>query len=126
MAEFIEKQAAIDALGEEPVKWIDAEFDLGTQDQWRLDVKAIKAVPPADVRPVVRSQWKKNDNGTYSCERCHSWIPKQQWHYANYCLYCGAYMYEGEDAEYLSRVSKIEPMSQKAHRKRNSKYKKAN
>jgi len=47
-----------------------------------------------DVRPVVRSHWKKNDNGTYSCERCHSWIPEEQRHYANWCLYCGADMRE--------------------------------
>lgn len=51
MAEYIERQAAIEALGEEPENWIDAEFDLGTQDQWRWDVKAIKAVPSADVVP---------------------------------------------------------------------------
>lgn len=96
MTEYIEKQAAIDALGEEPEIWCETDEEAATRNQWERDKVAIEAVPPADVRPVVRSQWKKNDNGTYSCKRCHSWIPKQQWHYANYCLYCGAYMYEGD------------------------------
>lgn len=62
------------------------------------DLYDLKKLPPADVRPVVRSHWKKNDNGTYSCERCHSWIPEEQRHYANWCLYCGADM-RGGDAE---------------------------
>ena len=63
--------------------------------------KSIEAIPPADVRPVVHSHWKKNDNGTYSCERCHSWIPEEQRHYANWCLYCGADM-RGGDAKWES------------------------
>jgi len=57
---------------------------------------SLKDIPPADVRPVVRSHWKKNDNGTYSCERCHSWIPEEQRHYANWCLYCSADMRSGD------------------------------
>lgn len=63
----------------------------------RFALKDVDVIP-ADVRPVVRSHWKKNDNGTYSCERCHSWIPEEQWHYANWCLYCGTDM-RGDDAE---------------------------
>ena len=51
MTEYIDRQAAIEALVEEPENWIDDEFDLGTQDQWRWDVKAIKEVPSADVVP---------------------------------------------------------------------------
>ena len=37
-------------------------------------------------------KWKKNDNGTYSCSLCQSWIPSEQHYYARYCLYCGAKM----------------------------------
>ena len=39
-----------------------------------------------------KGEWIKNDNGTYSCSVCQSWIPKEQYHYARYCLYCGADM----------------------------------
>lgn len=44
--------------------------------------------------PSVRKmgKWIKNDNGTWSCSKCSSWIPDEQHYYANYCLYCGADM----------------------------------
>ena len=87
--EYIEKQAAIDAL----IEW----YGCKPNDIEEFE-EIIEAKPPADVRPVVRSHWKKNDNGTYSCERCHSWIPEEQRHYANWCLYCDADM-RGGDAE---------------------------
>jgi len=47
-------------------------------------------------KPINRGRWIKNDNGTYSCSECHSWIPNEQHHYARYCLYCGAIMNEVE------------------------------
>ena len=37
-------------------------------------------------------KWILNDNGTFSCSLCQSWIPNEQHHYARYCLYCGARM----------------------------------
>lgn len=93
MTEYIEKEAAIDAVhGEfdECLVWDTSGLETANVVENVLDT-----IPPADVRPVVRSQWKKNDNETYSYERCHSWIPEEQRHYANWCLYCGAYMHEG-------------------------------
>lgn len=95
MSEFIEKQKSL---------WF-IDFLLLNDDKLPIVEKAtllavkkrIEAIPPADVKSVVRSHWKKNDNGTYSCERCHSWIPEEQRHYANWCLYCGADMRGGED-----------------------------
>ena len=47
--------------------------------------------------PSVKSErkkgkWIRNDNGTWSCSKCSSWIPDEQHYYANYCLYCGAEM----------------------------------
>lgn len=38
------------------------------------------------------SEWIKNDNGTWSCDHCQSWIPDEQHHYARFCLFCGAKM----------------------------------
>lgn len=91
MAKYIDVESLVVAYsGHTP----DDEFSKGVY--FVLDLLDNK--PPADVRPVVRSHWKKNDNGTYSCERCHSWIPEEQRHYANWCLYCGADMRDG-DAE---------------------------
>ena len=57
----------------------------------------INDVPAADVAPVRHGQWIKNDNGTWSCERCHSWIPDEQHYYARFCLYCGAKMDGGAE-----------------------------
>lgn len=36
--------------------------------------------------------WIENDNGTFSCSNCQSWIPEEQHHYARHCLYCGVRM----------------------------------
>lgn len=39
-----------------------------------------------------KGRWIRNDNGTFSCSVCQSWIPEEQHCYARYCLYCGAEM----------------------------------
>lgn len=68
------------------------------------EVKAIEALP--SVQPErKKGKWIQNDNGTYSCSLCQSWIPKEQHYYARFCLYCGAdmrtekYSWETEDEE---------------------------
>ncbi len=44
----IDRQAAIDALGEKPLVWDDlSDFDLGKAAQWSDDVDAIKELPSA-------------------------------------------------------------------------------
>ena len=48
MSDLIDRQAAIDALGEKPLVWDDlSDFDLGKAAQWSDDVDAIKALPSA-------------------------------------------------------------------------------
>lgn len=44
-----------------------------------------------------KGKWERNDNGTWSCNQCQTWIPDEQHYYANWCLYCGADMREPED-----------------------------
>lgn len=46
---------------------------------------------------IKHGHWIENDNGTYSCSECHSWIPNEQHYYARYCLFCGAKMDEVTD-----------------------------
>lgn len=75
-------------------RWIDIDDDRncycgdhGEYENWNID--------PDVLREAVerkRGQWIRNDNGTYSCSICHSWIPEEQHYYARYCLYCGARM----------------------------------
>ncbi len=46
--DLIRRQAAIDALGEEPEVWLENDdYELGLNNQWHYDVVALKAVPPA-------------------------------------------------------------------------------
>ena len=52
-----------------------------------------------DAEPVRYGHWVRNDNGTYSCSECQSWIPNEQHYYARYCLYCGAKMDEEKENE---------------------------
>ena len=55
----------------------------------------VQLMPPAEPERK-KGKWIRNDNGTYSCSVCNSWIPEEQHFYARYCLYCGADM-RGEE-----------------------------
>jgi len=56
----------------------------------------IKRLPTVDAE-LRHGHWIRNDNGTYSCSKCQSWIPDEQHYYARYCLFCGAMMDEVTD-----------------------------
>ena len=59
MNDTIYRQAAIDALGEEPEVWTgNDDYAQGLNNQWHYDVNAIKALPSA--------QPEQTD-----CEYCH-------------------------------------------------------
>jgi len=48
MNDLIERQAALDALGEEPLVWHEDDAgEVAEHNQWRRDVAAIKALPSA-------------------------------------------------------------------------------
>ena len=53
----------------------------------------IEKMPPVTPKRK-KGKWIRNDNGTWSCDQCNSWIPDEQHYYANWCLYCGADMRE--------------------------------
>lgn len=48
--------------------------------------------PTVDTIERKKGKWIRNNNRTYSCSLCQSWIPNEQRYYANYCLFCGADM----------------------------------
>ena len=54
MSDFISRQAAIEALDEEPDVWLEDDYSYGLRDQWRYDKTAIEAVPSENVVEVVR------------------------------------------------------------------------
>ena len=88
MAEYIDREAAIDALR-------DAYGDSYRAEDY------IRAIPAADVKPVVRGKWipVTNGRGGHECSECHDYAPSYQVgseHLANYCPNCGADMREQE------------------------------
>ena len=71
MNDLISRQAAIDALDEEPEVWHDDnEFELGARSQWRHDMEAIMAVPSAQPE-IIRCKdckyCRKVDESEYWC-----------------------------------------------------------
>ena len=80
MNDLIYRQSAINALE-------NTECEL-LAEEWDELTNAIKQVPSAE----RKGRWIRNDNGTYSCSVCQSWIPEEQHYYARYCIYCGAKM----------------------------------
>lgn len=95
MAEYIEKQVAIDALHEayearNPTQ--NAIMDKATMVIFRL--------PPSDVRPVRRGEWKSENTDalTLSDVRTCSVCGLKKVFITNFCPSCGADM-RGGDAE---------------------------
>ena len=43
----ISRQAAIDALGERPMVWVESDYELGARNQYDADVLALETVPSA-------------------------------------------------------------------------------
>ena len=62
MDDTISRQAAIDALGEEPEVWSgEDEYAQGLNNQWHYDRNAIKALPSAqpEYEPVTAEDFAK-------------------------------------------------------------------
>lgn len=90
--EYIEKQAAIEQF-KSVAEQQTLIHDLNRRRfEFKDIVEVIGRIPPTDVRPVVHSEWVLNDNRTWFCKNCKSWIPDEQRYYANWCIYCGAKM----------------------------------
>ena len=69
MKEYIEREATFNAV----LKLVPKVDDDGYCWVIRGDAAtAIDSVPAADVRPVVRGKWKRNERGNYNCSNCKS------------------------------------------------------
>ena len=85
MDDLISRQAAIDAYILHTMDYLVGEKPR------RAFTEVLRELPPA--QPERESgEWIRNDNGTYSCSVCQSWIPEEQHYYARYCLHCGSKM----------------------------------
>lgn len=100
MAEYISKQAAVDAgylsdwyissVGDEPPVWTDAHIDELLNDF----IVIPKDIPSADVQPMKHGRWIWDSNapyrehGAYKCSNCGCHSDFEE----NYCYNCGARM----------------------------------
>lgn len=89
--EYIEKQAAIDAVDSVPAAdWVRKRY-----------MGELERIPPSDVRPVVRGHWERVEGDSrFMCSVCKSkeHVPTIMgqptvW---DYCPNCGAWMKGGE------------------------------
>ena len=69
------------------LKWLEIDKPV-----YHDVMSTIDEIATVDAEPVKHGHWIRNDNGTYSCSECKSWIPNEQHYYARYCLFCGAKM----------------------------------
>lgn len=95
MTDYIDRQAAIEALGERPVVWDEwtDEYTLGQRKQYDYDKLAIEALPSVEVEPVKHGRWIDMDDHVMCscCGATHYGADK------NYCPNCGAKMDEVEN-----------------------------
>ena len=101
MAEYINKSTLLRSFA--PIYKHDRYTGLTFETAKQIITDHINSFPTVDAEPVRHGHWVRNDNGTYSCSECQSWIPNEQHYYARYCLHCGAKMDGGENetnAEY--------------------------
>ena len=93
MAEYIEREAAEDAVGEAHLK--------GLNPLWEL-----RDVPAADVAPVVHGEWVrphwKGSGFCYDCSVCGNEVIHQEYRWRDkkiypICPWCGAKMDGGAD-----------------------------
>ena len=86
MDDYISRKGAVEALcamecGDDSEHCVKRTCEVFT---------TLMRLPAEPVRGVKRGRWILNENGTWSCSLCQSWIPDEQHYYANYCLHCGA------------------------------------
>ena len=84
MAEYIEREAAIEAIMSEPP---DVHYP-------QYYAEKIKSIPAADVAPVRHRRWTWNEKGETDWEqfyRCSNCGDKEYWE-SNFCPNCGAAM----------------------------------
>lgn len=53
MSDLIDRQAAINALGERPMVWTDSDYEIAQRNQYDMDKLAIETVPAAQ----TERQW---------------------------------------------------------------------
>lgn len=97
MAEYIERAAAIKALGERPLNWDDKPDEAQAVWDYDLHRSAILSVRAADVAPVVHGRWIVTD--VITCSECQHFTRSEFAGRWNYCPNCGARMDKEDEHE---------------------------
>ena len=98
MDEYIERAAAIKALGERPLNWDDKPDEVQAVWDYDLHRSAILSVRAADVAPVVHAEPVMIFDDPFTgrrfttCSHCDGKIGKRD----RYCKHCGAKMDGGK------------------------------
>ena len=70
--DYISREAAVELLSQP----ITMSMCLSVEEchhkiaQQCIDRYLVENIPAADVRPVVRARWKRNERGNYNCSNC--------------------------------------------------------
>ena len=105
MKEYIEREAAIQALGDEPEIWCERDpVEIQEQNDWNYYKHCIEAVPAADVVEVRHGRWIFTEYEFFTCSVCgesyyngaESTAQAESYlnsgHTYKYCPNCGARM----------------------------------
>lgn len=107
MKELIERDAAIEALGECPYNWNDDPEEIQAVNDWEDMRTKLEKLPAVEAVPVRHGRWIKMTgmmppeyHGHYCCSECgwhlkglrNSWTREEE---MPYCPNCGAKM-DGE------------------------------
>lgn len=100
MDDYISRAALIKTIEETPFTMsmcVSADECNGMNRAKKLFTEVFKALPAADVRPVVHSCWIELDKGFYVCGNCRNFFTQhKEW---SYCPWCGAKMDGGKQSE---------------------------
>ena len=90
MAEYIEREAALDICNTEYHNRLKMFDYCGDTVAWNIS-NQIKTLPVADVAPVVHGRWIATHDEFCSCSLC-KYPVYVDWNQTNYCPNCGAKM----------------------------------
>lgn len=107
MSDYISREKALNALGEQPLNWNDSEVSIAERAMWEEHKTAIENIPSENVKPVVYGKWVYNENGmdfnlgAWKCNKCgcrNNNLPVTKrinpliFSGSNFCPNCGADM----------------------------------
>ncbi len=95
MSDYISREKAINALGEQPLNWNDSEVSIAERAMWEEHKAAIEKIPSENVKPAVYGKWEHLGGDEWFCTVCNHVITTEgSWEKPEkkYCEECGADM----------------------------------